>query len=216
MWASSGPFPLSAHYGLYKRGRDPPTNPSRHLKKERSPLPLKWLLKEDQGRRPTAASAAVPAAETAVSPCFGHVLPTQSTLHHRCRRRRRCRKAVPPPLLPPSFPTNISPQSAPLEISRPISPRPTFCTLRSHPSHDPTPVPNVPSILNSHCYVFYLPSTPSFHSFLSTDQPLPHLTFHFPKSHPHTATILPPLLPTRYPTLHLPLLLFPSDFRPTA
>ena len=36
MWASSGPFPLSTHYGLYKRGRDPPTNPSRHLKKERS------------------------------------------------------------------------------------------------------------------------------------------------------------------------------------
>ena len=24
LWASSGPFPLSAHYGLYKRGRDPP------------------------------------------------------------------------------------------------------------------------------------------------------------------------------------------------
>ena len=22
LWASSGPFPLSAHYGLYKRGRD--------------------------------------------------------------------------------------------------------------------------------------------------------------------------------------------------
>ena len=57
--------------------RDPPTNPSRHLKKERSVLPLKWLLKEDQGRRPTAASAAappraavVPAAETAASPCL--------------------------------------------------------------------------------------------------------------------------------------------------
>ena len=44
--ASSGPFPLLAYYGLYKRGRDPPTNPSRHLKKERSALPLKWLLKE--------------------------------------------------------------------------------------------------------------------------------------------------------------------------
>ena len=74
LWASSGPFPLSAHYGLYKRGRDPPTNPSRHLKKERSDLPLKWLLKEEQGGRPTAASAAataaVPAAEAAASPCF--------------------------------------------------------------------------------------------------------------------------------------------------
>ena len=81
MWASSGPFPLSTHYGLYKRGRDPPTNPSRHLKKERIIIPLKWMLKEDQGRRPTAASAAttaaapsraaaVLAAETAASPCL--------------------------------------------------------------------------------------------------------------------------------------------------
>ena len=80
LWASSGPFPLSAHYGLYKRGRDPPTNPSRHLKKEKSVLHLKWLLKEDQGRRQPAATAAaplrataVPAAETAASPCLDRV-----------------------------------------------------------------------------------------------------------------------------------------------
>ena len=72
LWASSGPFPLSAHCGLYKRGRDPPTNPSRHLKKERSVLPLKWLLKEDQGRRPTAASAAA----TATAPPFPHHPPS--------------------------------------------------------------------------------------------------------------------------------------------
>ena len=37
LWASSGPFPLLAHHGLYKRGRDPPTNPSRHLRKEGFP-----------------------------------------------------------------------------------------------------------------------------------------------------------------------------------
>ena len=36
LWASSGPFPLLARQGLYKRGRDPPTNPSRHLRKEES------------------------------------------------------------------------------------------------------------------------------------------------------------------------------------
>ena len=53
LWASSGPFPLLAHQGLYKRGRDPPTNPSRHLKKERVSLHLKWLLKEGQGGEPT-------------------------------------------------------------------------------------------------------------------------------------------------------------------
>ena len=107
MWASSGPFPLSAHYGLYKRGRDPPTNPSRHLKKERSELPLKWLLKEDRRRRPTAASAAIAAAaaaacqcaaaaETAVSSCSPHALPTHFTA--QSRRRRRFRPPLPPPL----------------------------------------------------------------------------------------------------------------------
>ena len=32
--ASSGPFPLSAHFGIHKRGRDPPTNPSGHLRKK--------------------------------------------------------------------------------------------------------------------------------------------------------------------------------------
>ena len=81
LWASSGPFPLLAHYGLYKRGRDPPTNPSRHLKKERSDLPLKWLLKEGRGRSPIAVAAAATAAAriraaaaamTAATPSPGH------------------------------------------------------------------------------------------------------------------------------------------------
>ena len=79
LWASSGPFPLSAHYGLYKRGRDPPTNPSRHLRKESSLLHLEWLLTEGRGRSPTAAAAAArlraaasAAATTTATPCPGH------------------------------------------------------------------------------------------------------------------------------------------------
>ena len=114
LWASSGPFPLSAHYGLYKRGRDPPTNPSRHLKKEKRTLSLslKWLLKEDQGRRPTAVSAAataaappraaaMPAAETAASPCLGHISPSCSlpaVAVTAATGRRHChpRKTAPP------------------------------------------------------------------------------------------------------------------------
>ena len=94
LWASSGPFPLSAHYGLYKRGRDPPTNPSRHLKKERSELPLKWLLKEDRRRRPTAArrcAAAVPATETAASSCIHHALSRWITAQAAASGRRRRR-----------------------------------------------------------------------------------------------------------------------------
>ena len=118
LWASSGPFPLSAHYGLYKRGRDPPTNPSRHLKKERSELPLKWLLKEDQRRRPTAATAArrCAAAETAASSCSLHVLPARLTVPSRRRRRHLrppLRSAVPPHFFSSStsFPSSPPPSS---------------------------------------------------------------------------------------------------------
>ena len=104
LWASSGPFPLSAHYGLYKRGRDPPTNPSSHLKKERSDLPLKWLLKEGRGRSPTAAAAAAAAAclraavaaatTIAATPCPGH---GSSPLSLRCRRPQAAAAASGPP-----------------------------------------------------------------------------------------------------------------------
>ena len=123
LWALSGPFPLSAHLGLYKRGRDPPTNPSHHLKKKRSVFALKWLLKEDQGRIPTAAFAAaiatpspraadVPASETAASPC----------LDHRLSPRTIILKPPPPPnscvtfLLPLRIPTPDLPL-LPLPIS---------------------------------------------------------------------------------------------------
>ena len=97
LWASSGPFPLSAHYGLYKRGRDPPTNPSRHLKKERSDLPLKWLLKEGRGRSPTAAAAAAArlrAAAAAATPCPGH---SSSPPSSRRRRPQATAAAYGPP-----------------------------------------------------------------------------------------------------------------------
>ena len=76
-----GPFLSRPTMGSIRGEGTPPTNPSRHLKKERIIIPLKWLLKEDQGRRPTAASAAataaappraaaVAAAESAASPCL--------------------------------------------------------------------------------------------------------------------------------------------------
>ena len=143
MWASSGPFPLSAHYGLYKRGRDPPTNPSRHLKKERSDLPLKWLLKEGRGRSPIAAAAAArhraAAATTAATPCPGNGSSPLSS--RRCRPqaagaaatgRRRLRTAAP----------SLSPlviflpcRTAPPRTSRlsPSTPSLSLCDLPVHP-----------------------------------------------------------------------------------
>ena len=99
-----GPFPSRHIFGLYKRGRDPLRNPSRHLKKEKSELTLKCLLTEDQGRRPTATSpcpdpvlftVVAPAAAAAIEPTPPPLIccrccptpssapaPTEFTLHH--------------------------------------------------------------------------------------------------------------------------------------
>ena len=144
LWASSGSFPLSAHYGLYKRGRDPPTNPSRHLKKERVILHLKWLLKEEQGGEPTAATAAtatappraaaVPAAEAATFSCLAHWLPSCSCPAAAAsgrRRRRRRQIAAPPP--PP-----------PLHFRQPI-PSPPCHHLHPLPEQTPPSSSSLPS-----------------------------------------------------------------------
>ena len=154
LWASSGPFPLSAHYGLYKRGRDPPTNSSRHLKKQRTILHLKWLLKEEQGGRPTAATAAappraaaVPAAVSAASPCLVRwfsscSLPAAAAVAaasgRRCRRRRQIAAPTPPSPSPaiPSFSSGeISSLSGKLlhlpAASPSLSPFPRWTTFRS-------------------------------------------------------------------------------------
>ena len=67
--------PLGPFWALQegKGTSPPPTNPSRHLKNERSKLPLKWLLKEDRVKRPIATSAAASAAriraDTTAFPC---------------------------------------------------------------------------------------------------------------------------------------------------
>ena len=71
-----GPFPSRPILGSIRGEGTPPTNPSCHLRKERSKLPLEWLLKENRGRRPIAvaatahslATATLAAAPTA-SPC---------------------------------------------------------------------------------------------------------------------------------------------------
>ena len=135
LWASSGPFPLSAHYGLYKRGRDPATNPSCHLKKERSPLPLKWLLKEDQGRRTTAASTAA-----APQTCCRRARRRDRRLPSPCSRvpcapssrRRHCYRHLRPPLLPP--PPDRCPPSPSLPILHSPSTTALPITVHDFPS----------------------------------------------------------------------------------
>ena len=141
LWASSGPFPLSAHYGLYKRGRDPPTNPSRHLKKKECPS-LKWLLKEDQGGRPTATTAAATAAAppraaavfaavTAASPCLVRWLPSCSLLAAAAVAAATARSLHHHHLHPPPYSRHSChspPRSSPTFLVRP----------------DPTPSPKQP------------------------------------------------------------------------
>ena len=145
LWASSGPFPLSARYGLYKRGRDPPTNPSRHLKKERSELSLKWLLKEDRRRRPTAASVA--AARRCARRLF--LLPSRTTyVTHRSK---------PPSPLPP--------QAA--AVAAAASGRRRSGSLCRHDS-PPAPSPSPLRLLLHFCGPVSLPrdSSPSSHNLL--------------------------------------------------
>ena len=133
-----GPSPSRPTMGSIRGEGTPPTNPSRHFKKERSELPLKWLLKEDRRRRPTAAAAArrcaaaAPAAQTAASSCSLHVLPTRLSGPSR-RRRRRLRPPPLPPLrsvVPPHFfsSTTTFPSSPP--------PPSTLPSTAHHPNPD--------------------------------------------------------------------------------
>ena len=98
-----GPFPSRPIMGSIRgEGTPPPTNTSCHLKKERSNLPLKWLLKEGRGWSPTAAAATAAAAArlraaaatTAANPCPGHGSSTLSL-------RRRCPQATAAAFRPP-------------------------------------------------------------------------------------------------------------------
>ena len=137
-----GPFLSRPTMGSIRgEGTPPPTNPSRHLKKERSELPFKWLLKEDRRRRPTAASAAAtaaarrcaadaPAAETAASSCSLHVLPARLSDPSR-RRHRRLR---PPPL--PPLRSAVPPHFFSSTTSFPSSPTPpsTLPSTAHHPN----------------------------------------------------------------------------------
>ena len=130
LWASSGPFPSRPIMGSIRgEGTPPPprpTNPSRHLKKERSVVPLKWLRKEGRGRSPTAAAClratAAAAATTAATPCPGH---GSSLLSSRRRRsqaatasgRRRLRTTASPSSPPSPSLVILLPQAPPISTS---------------------------------------------------------------------------------------------------
>ena len=104
LWASSGPFPLSAHYGLYKRGRDPPTNPSHHLKKEKRTLSLSQVAAQGRSRKETnrrlrrrtfTCRRCARRRDRRLPLPWSRISSVQSTRRRHCRRR----KAAPPPLL---------------------------------------------------------------------------------------------------------------------
>ena len=158
-----GPFPSRPIMGPIRGGRDPPTNPSRHLKKERVILHLKWLLKEGQGGEPTAATAAATAAAPpraaavpAAFPCLAHWLPSCSfpvaavaAAASGRRRRRRRRIAAPPPSPPPSpsqaIPRFTSSEIFPSPANTPHSPR-FLCPEPSPPTSSFSPPVANPSL----------------------------------------------------------------------
>ena len=160
LWASSGPFPLSAHYGLYKRGRDHTTNPSRHLKK-------KGVFSLSSGCSRKIKEGDIKPPPPPPPPSHNHVppscppprpppplalitsYPTQSSL-----RRRRRRIAVPPPYPlhgplcispPPPFPFPGHPSSCPSQHIMSVS----------IPLHMNSP----PSSLNTPCPPWFPPSS---------------------------------------------------------
>ena len=189
---SSGPFPLSAHYRLYKRGRDPPTNPSRHLKNQRSELPLKWRLEEDRGRRPTAASASQsravvgPVAKTAASPCPDHGIlslppPPLSCCH--CRPCAATTAALEPPPLPPCAAT----ATLSLSLSTPVHGFPFHQRI---PSPSPSPPPSSRDTLSNSISPSskFLPIHPfSIHtSRMRSRSSFSPTTIHFLRAFPYT------------------------------
>ena len=151
-----GPFLLSAHYRLYKRGRDPPPpNPSRPLRKEeRSLLPLEWLLTKGRGKSPTVvATTAVArlcaAAATAATPCPGHEdIPVAAAAVAAadaapcCRspwRRRRPQAAAAAASGPPRLPSlHYIPITS--SLSRNPSPSPTILPAAIFPSPNSSPL----------------------------------------------------------------------------
>ena len=194
LWASSGPFPLSAHYGLYKRGRDPPTNPSRHLKKERdhpsSQVAAQGRTRRETNRRhrrrhrrrtTTCSRRARRRVRRLPLPCSLVFIVQPSS---RRRHRRRLRPPLPP--LPPDRCTTTSISSA--------TPSDEHLLLS-------TIAPNSPSIS-----VTLPPTTRTFLSLLSISRadpiisltilPLPcHTDFRSPIRNSHSSPSAPPSKP---------------------
>ena len=138
LWASSGPFPLSAHYGLYKRGRDPPppTNPSRHLKKKKE-HPSSQVAAQGRARRETnrrhrrrrRTTTCHRRARRLPLPCSLVILVQPSS-----RRHRRCRLRPPPP---PDCRTTTS--ISPILLFSPVPPSPLRLHPHSSSEHIPPP-----------------------------------------------------------------------------
>ena len=217
-----GPFPSRPIMGSIRgEGTPPPTNPSRHLKKERSVLPLKWLLKEGRGRSPTAVVAAA-AATAAATPFPGHwffstVIATPlSSSRRRCRRHRLRIAALPssPPPSPPPSPASLwqasppapppAPPSASISLHLPaIFPFPRKTFLQPQPSSRPPlsipPIPSpAPPFQNSHTKRFVIPTADLTSLF-------PHLSFPATPRHPEIPSnfwFQPTFTPT--PDLHSP------------
>ena len=163
-----GPFPSQPILGSRRGEGTPPPHthkPKPSFEEKRSELPLKWLLKEDRGRRPTAAAAAAavaaarPRAVAALdakkwtpSQVAAQGISRKETYRRRmttCHRRAHRRPASPPLSSSPSSPSHPPSPISPLPFCHPTNllPIPPPLPSSSHlPQLSlPLPLPNLPS-----------------------------------------------------------------------
>ena len=211
LWASSGPFPLSAHYGLYKRGRDPPqtlaviwrkkgvnslsSGCSRKIKKGDQPPPPPPPPLPHNPVLPPCPPSRPPPPLTLVTFTLS-CKPAAAAATGRRRHRRR-RIAVPPPY-PLLGPLRVPPpQLTPFSRSPSPQPIPTFSPADSSPRKSlllcPAPSSREPEFFP----VSVPPPSPDFLEFPS---PLRISTGHDPSSSPLSRF---PLLHQHQP-LHIP------------
>ena len=184
LWASSGPFPLLAHYRLYKRGRDPPqTLAVIWRKKGVISLSNGCSRKAGEGVQPPHASVPPPPPSRRPPPLLA---PATDLVRHLCDAA-----VLKPPPLPPLPPPLVA-------ASRPPCRHPLHLHLLRSSSSPCTPPAPPPGTLTADS------SPPQPSSLANNSRPSPPRTS--PSAHPFSL----PNVPTEpSPIILLPLAIFP-------
>ena len=203
LWALSGPFPLSGHFGLYKRGRDPPQTLSVIWKKKGvNSLSSDCSRKIEEGDLPPLPPPPPLPHDHVLPPCSPPRLPHplalitwyRHLLPYCCSHRRRPSVAAATIEPPPPLPSAASIAPATTAPSPPLPP-PSSARAPS-PLHRPTNLSRVSPALHSWVLLQLLacptPSPPEIDrdNVYPSSSPLPHPEIHpapFGNSNRHPA-----------------------------